>query len=142
MLIRSALAAIDFNANINRKTKVSADGKPRYKMKVGCLIFDKLLTIIVLKVDRTGSKVTIVEQKEPKDYSFMTNIFDLCVECLEMGVVPNPEVSECVNQIYFHKIWFFSIPLIKKPSEEGSMVLSRFLEILMFPNLSVHFRMN
>ena len=38
MLIRSSLAAIDFNANIKRKTKVSADGKPRYKMKVGCLI--------------------------------------------------------------------------------------------------------
>ena len=84
--------------------------------------------IIVLKVDRTGSNVTIVEQKEPKDYSFMTNIFDLCVECLEMGVVPNPEVSECVwNQISFHKTFFFSTPLTKKPSERGIMVLSRFL---------------
>ena len=34
MLIRSALAAIDFNANIHRKAKMSADGKPMYKMKV------------------------------------------------------------------------------------------------------------
>ena len=34
MLIRSALAAIDFNANVNRKTKMSADGEPLYKMKV------------------------------------------------------------------------------------------------------------
>ena len=84
------MAAIDFNANINRKTKVSADGKPRYKMMVGCLIIDKLLMIIVLKVDRTGSKVTIVEQKEPKDYSFMTNIFDLYVEYLKMGVISTP----------------------------------------------------
>ena len=109
MLIRSSLAAIDFNANIKRKTKVSADGKPRYKMKVGCLIIsNNVLMIIVLKVDRTGSKVTIVEQKEPKDYSFMTNIFDLCVECLEMGVVPNPEVSECVcNQILFSQYMIF-----------------------------------
>merc|ERR1719186_946722 len=50
MLIRSALAAIDFNANIHRKSKMSADGKPMYKMKV----------------DRTGTKVTVVEQKEKK----------------------------------------------------------------------------
>ena len=34
MLIRSALAAIDFNSNIQRKTKMSDDGKPLYKMKV------------------------------------------------------------------------------------------------------------
>jgi hypothetical protein len=49
-------------------------------------------------VDRTGSKVTIIEQKEKKDYSFMTNIFDLCAECLEMGVVPTPEVSDSVTK--------------------------------------------
>ena len=110
MLIRSALAAIDFNANIRRKCKVSADGKPRYKMKVSCLIIAMVLMIIMRKVDRTGSKVTIVEQKVPKDYSFMRNIFDLCVECLEMGVVPNPEVSDCVlNEIYFKK-HDFSVP--------------------------------
>ena len=36
MLIRSALAAIDFNANIKRKAEMTADVKPRYKMKV-CL---------------------------------------------------------------------------------------------------------
>ena len=104
MLIRSALAAIDFNANIKRKCKVSADGKPRYKMKVSCLIIAMVLMIIMRKVDRTGSKVTIVEQKVPKDTSFMKNIFDLCVECLEIGVVPNPEVSDCVlNDIHFLK---------------------------------------
>ena len=34
MLIRSALAALDFNFNVQRKSKVSADGKPMYKMKV------------------------------------------------------------------------------------------------------------
>ena len=34
MLIRSAVAALDFNFNVNRKTKVSADGQPRYKIKV------------------------------------------------------------------------------------------------------------
>ena len=44
------------------------------------------------KVDRTGTKVTVVQQKVKKDYSFHTNILELCVECLEKGVVPNPEV--------------------------------------------------
>ena len=34
MPIRSALAALDFNNNIHRKIKMSADGKPMYKMKV------------------------------------------------------------------------------------------------------------
>ena len=93
MIVRCALAAIDFNENIDRKPKLSADGKPRYKMKVGCSEFIINHKIFILKVDRSGSKVVIVEQKEPKDYSFMTNIFDLCVECVERGVVPCPEVS-------------------------------------------------
>ena len=48
------------------------------------------------KVDRTGTKVTVVEQKEKKDYTFQNNILDLCVECLEKGVVPNPEVCNSV----------------------------------------------
>ena len=32
--VRSAIAAIDFNANLNRKPKMTADGRRRYKMKV------------------------------------------------------------------------------------------------------------
>ena len=34
MLIRSTLAVLDFNNNIKRKGKTSADGKQLYKMKV------------------------------------------------------------------------------------------------------------
>ena len=34
MLIRSTLAVLDFNNNINRKGKTSTDGKQLYKMKV------------------------------------------------------------------------------------------------------------
>ena len=34
MLIRSTMAALDFNNNIKRKAKTSKDGKPQYKMKV------------------------------------------------------------------------------------------------------------
>ena len=44
-------------------------------------------------MDRTGTKVTVVEQKEVKDYTFRTNIMDLVVECLENGVIPNPKVT-------------------------------------------------
>ena len=34
MLIRGAVAAMDFNENVDRKSKVDADGNTRYKMKV------------------------------------------------------------------------------------------------------------
>ena len=34
MLVRSAIAAINLNANLNRKPKMTADGRRRYKMKV------------------------------------------------------------------------------------------------------------
>ena len=51
MLIRSALAAIDFNSNIQRKTKMTADGRPRYKMKVGSLeprlLFFQYITLYI-----------------------------------------------------------------------------------------------
>ena len=130
MLIRSALAALDFNFNVQRKSKVSADGKPMYKMKVcykrtfyGVILFGgpsmlspssedphrrelNCITLIFKKyncscfvkcnvqVDRTGTKVTIVPQKEKKDYSFQTNILDLVLECLEKVVIPDPEVPQ------------------------------------------------
>ena len=38
MLARSALAAIDFNSNIDRKTKTAPDGSLRFKMKVSCYL--------------------------------------------------------------------------------------------------------
>ena len=34
MLIRGALAAIDFNANVHRKDKVTASGQTMFKAKV------------------------------------------------------------------------------------------------------------
>ena len=49
--------------------------------------------MLCYKVDRTGTKVVMVPQKEKKDYTFMANIFDLCTECLEKGVIPDPEVT-------------------------------------------------
>ena len=44
MLIRNTVAALDFNSNVNRKTKVSADGQLMYKLKV----INKMLTITIL----------------------------------------------------------------------------------------------
>ena len=48
-----------------------------------------------------GTRVTVVEQKESKNYSYQENILDLVMECLERGVVPTPEVRE-LDQINFH----------------------------------------
>lgn len=45
----------------------------------------------MFKVRRDGT-ATVVEQKEAKDYTFLTNIFDLCIECVEQGEVPKPQV--------------------------------------------------
>ena len=47
MLIRSAIAAIDFNSNIGRAAKMTSDGLPRFQKKVsgGMLI----LTIAMLQ---------------------------------------------------------------------------------------------
>ena len=95
MLVRSALAAIDYNENIHREIKLDATGEPRYKMKVRVhnktqVMFQTIFCM--LQVDRSGTKVVMVPQKEKKDYTFLTNIFDLCFECLDKGVIPAPEV--------------------------------------------------
>ena len=54
-----------------------------------------------IQVDRTATKVTVVPQKEKEDYSFQENILELVVDCLDKGVVPNPEVT-IQTFIYFH----------------------------------------
>ena len=43
-------------------------------------------------MDRTGTRVTVVPQKEKKNYDFQANILELCLECLDKGVVPTHEV--------------------------------------------------
>ena len=37
MLIRSAIAAIDFNSNVGRGAKITPDGQPRFKKKVSLI---------------------------------------------------------------------------------------------------------
>ena len=73
--------------------------------------------------------MTVVEQKEKKDYSFLTNIFDLCVECLDMGVVPNPEVCDSLLIVQLGSQWktIFSILLMTILSGGESTVLIRFV---------------
>ena len=68
-----------------------------YKMKVGWIYNSFLVLINQLyysQVDRSGTKVTVVEQKQKKDYSFQDNILELCVQCLETGIVPEPKVPQ------------------------------------------------
>ena len=45
-------------------------------------------------MDRTGTRVTVVPQKEKKNYDFQANILELCLDCLDRGVVPSPEVPK------------------------------------------------
>ena len=62
---------------------------------------ESLFLLVNIQVDRTATKVTVVPQKEKKDYSFQENILDLVVDCLDKGVVPNPEVT-IQTFIYFY----------------------------------------
>jgi len=39
MLVRSALAAIDFNSNTNRGIKTTADGKWAFRIRVSIVLF-------------------------------------------------------------------------------------------------------
>ena len=43
---------------------------------------------LLLQVDRAIKNVTVLEQKEKKDFSFQENILHLCLECLEKETVP------------------------------------------------------
>merc|ERR1712025_326738 len=75
MLIRHTLAVLDYNSNIQRGQKVSKDGQGMFKKKV----------------DRTGTKATVVQQKVEKDRRYQDNILDLCVQCLDTGLELIPE---------------------------------------------------
>ena len=44
------------------------------------------------QVTRSGN-VTVVEQKEKKDTSFQDDIFNLSIECVVKGEVPDVEVT-------------------------------------------------
>ena len=58
-----------------------------------------------------GTRVTVVEQKESKNYSYQENILDLVMECLERGVVPTPEVRELdIINIHFIITLNFLVP--------------------------------
>ena len=51
MLIRSSLAALDFNYNVGRKPKRSADGEIMYRMKVVVhfIVTDNINLILVIR---------------------------------------------------------------------------------------------
>ena len=95
MLIRSAFSALDFNFNVDRKIKRGNDGQPMYKIKVISNDRKRKTSFFrhLWKVDRSGQRVTTVFQKEEKNFDYQTNIFELCLDCVERGIVPTPKVT-------------------------------------------------
>ena len=77
MLIRSCLAAIDFNESVDRPQKTSAEGKELFREKV----------------DRSGQNRTMVPVRVEKDGSWKVSIMEKCVECLRTELIPNPQVN-------------------------------------------------
>ena len=47
----------------------------------------------VSQVDRSGNRTRVVPVREAKDESWKDAIYQLCVDCLEKGQLPNPEVN-------------------------------------------------
>ena len=74
----------------------------------------------------------MVPQKEKKDYSFLVNIFELCLECVDKGVIPTPEVGGggSVKYLTVFTCFLSSIRLIRKPSGKENMALIRFFIFL------------
>ena len=75
MLVRSALAAMDFNFNVNRSEKSTTAGDRLYKTKI----------------NRSASHASVVAQKVDKSYDYLFNIFDILLVCLEKGTIPIPK---------------------------------------------------
>ena len=60
------------------------------------------------QVTRSGN-VTVVEQKEKKDTFFQDDIFNLCIECVSKGEVPDVEVTLCIEYIYLVTCYIDSV---------------------------------
>ena len=96
MVIRACLVALDWNYNVDRRQKQSSSGQLQYRKKVrianqpGQDRFN--FSTFPLQVDRTGSRSSVVPVKVAKDSSWQDAIYSLCLESLESGQMPNPEV--------------------------------------------------
>ena len=61
-------------------------------------------------MDRTGKKMTVVEVKVAKDYSYQDSIFQDCLHCLENDSIPEVNVgSSLLYCLYF--INFLQYPI-------------------------------
>ena len=98
----SIVAAIDWNWNTHRPSKLSKEGNPMYKCKVQ-VIFNLIIfnCLPPPQVDRTGKKTTAVLVKVPKDYSYQDSIFAECIFCLENDCIPSAEVYFPLLNLYF-----------------------------------------
>ena len=93
MLMRSCLAAIDFNENIHRPQKTSASGEGLFKEKV--LSVKSTVTsfsVTCTKVDRTGRNRTVVPVRMEKNHNWQTTILEQCIEGLRSGQIQSPKV--------------------------------------------------
>ena len=53
----------------------------------------------LLKVDRSGNRV-VVPVMVPKDTSWQEKIVELCIDSLESGNIPDPEVKISITDIF------------------------------------------
>ena len=72
-------------------------------------------------MDRTGTRVTVVPQKEKKNYDFQANILELCLECLDKGVVPTQEVPN--NNNNYHISGYISVSNWRGPWQEKETLI-------------------
>ena len=84
MFMRTCLAALDWNHNSDRATKLSKDGKPVYR----------------IKIDRYGNN-SVVPVKVTKSYQWQTDIFQSCVNGLMTGQIPQHQVL-ILSSVYLH----------------------------------------
>ena len=92
MLMRSIVAALDWNSNIDRAYKTSASGEQLFKPKV-CWMSQTVFTQNLFQFDRSGKKMTVAPIKEEKNYRFQDEIMNACIKAMEEDSIPVVDVS-------------------------------------------------
>ena len=93
MVIRACLVALDWNYNVDTE---AVSENCRLSWIRFCFNTETVSVLVVLtysfQVDRTGSRCSVVPVKVAKDSSWQDAIFNLCIDSLETGQMPNPQV--------------------------------------------------
>ena len=64
-------------------------------------------------MDRSGNHTRVVPVREAKDESWKDAIYQLCVDSLERGQLPNPEVNLMATGIYIILVLWIQSQIIK-----------------------------